>query len=477
MNHRPALKTLLVLISFLFVALSPNLFADSVDRLRLALVESPASAQRAAPLLLEMGPKACRSALDGLINALRYDEESVYTAVSPAILAAGPDAVSPLERALSDSNFFVRRRAAELLGKLGPAARHATPALASLSLDPNADVHEAAANALIQIREGSVSAVAALLLGSDEQYRRPIVNLLGRLGPDAAPVLLERLRKDASPYIRTAAAEALVQAAPTSANAVKGLLAALQDLDEGVRAAVTGSLEEFGAAGQPAIGPLLVVAYEDRDSLTRQKAQQAALRLGPITAEGLAGLLATLRSPNVASRRDAMDMLAKANVSFKEAEPVLAIGMKDGDAAVRSKTADAAGSLAKESAESLTVLRVGLADAQPEVRSAAIRNLGLMKNAATEAVGDLLVVLKDPNPVLRREAVDAFAKLGPAGQMGLIAALKDPYDAIAAEAVKGLVALGPKAIPDLEMVQATGDPASKQRAIEALKRLRKTKRR
>ena len=69
----------------------------------------------------------------------------------PEPTRAGEAFVQALTRAISDADFQVRRDAAHVLGKLGPKARAAEPALRKALKDEEAAVREAAAQALKRI--------------------------------------------------------------------------------------------------------------------------------------------------------------------------------------------------------------------------------------------------------------------------------------------------------------------------------------
>src|SRR5580698_947192 len=101
--------------------LTPDQKRQLVPRLVQALQSHDAEAPRAAAALAVLGPAAA-GALPELVDALHIDEEAVTSGVAQAIVKAGPAAVKPLQAVLTDSNFLVRRRAAEILGQLGDSA-------------------------------------------------------------------------------------------------------------------------------------------------------------------------------------------------------------------------------------------------------------------------------------------------------------------------------------------------------------------
>jgi HEAT repeat protein len=85
-------------------------------------------------------------------KALDDPSEEVRCLVVESLAWMGPEAVKPLIAALSDKGSSVRRAAARALGELGPDAIAAENALVETVNDPKAEVRDAAAKALRQIR-------------------------------------------------------------------------------------------------------------------------------------------------------------------------------------------------------------------------------------------------------------------------------------------------------------------------------------
>lgn len=446
-----------------------------VDLLCEGLRSDAVSAEKAARTLALLGQEPCHEALKELVEALRFDEPAVAKAVIPALQTAGPSAIGPLQRALGDSNFFVRSRAADALAAFGPKSKPAAQALVRLYLEPNVEVRNSAEKALLAMGDAAVDSIAQAARIVPEPTKKPLLLLLSQYGPVSQPMLLERLKRDESTYIRTVAAEALGQVRPASAEVLAGLVAALRDLDEGVRGAVVDSLGALGVAGQPALGHLLVVSQEDKDGLVRQKAIDAASRLGPLTQEALKGLITALNSPSEPCRLLAADLLAKASMSYADAGPAFSALMKDPSPTVRVKGVQAATALARGSLDAAPLLRTATADPSPEVRGAAIQGLGTLTEGGTAVAEGLEGLLQDANPVLRRNAIQALGNLGPAGVRGLMYALKDSYSLLADEAGAALVKIGPEAVPALESAMTGPDPILKAKVGPLLRKIHQKK--
>jgi hypothetical protein len=163
------------------------------------------------------GSVACPSPPQGFIHRIcplatwrRSQEDGI-----DLIVQGGRDAIPVLTALLRDSATpRVRQNAACALGKIGPEAHEAVPALIEALEDPYAEVRDASACALGAIGPAAHRAVLALissLRDQDAQVCRSAAAALGGIGPDAAgavPALVETL-SDKNQLVRAAAAYAL----------------------------------------------------------------------------------------------------------------------------------------------------------------------------------------------------------------------------------------------------------------------------
>jgi HEAT repeat protein len=446
----------------------PRVKRGAITTLRQALGSGPAQAEIAAQALAALGGYA-ESAVPELVEALRYDEESVFPPVKQALANSGAAAVRPLSSALQDGNWFVRRRAAEALGAIGPKASAASPALAELLQDPQFEVRNAAEEALSKLGPTSLNAVAGGLKSQDENVRRATLSRLSKFGPSAIPLIANVLKKDPSPYVRATAAEALGEVKDGGAQAQQVLLSALTDLDEGVRGAAVDGLGAMGPNAKEAAGPLFVMAQDDKEALVRQKALQAAERIGAPTVASMPGLVKGFRSPNVETRLSIIRSMTKAELAVRDAAPVLAAAMKDRDPGVRIEGIKVAAALAKDTEAAMPALRTGLSDADENVRRAAARTLGESKGAAAPAAAAALTErINDREMVVRSDIVTALAKLGEHGVPGLVQATRDQGSVTADEATEAIRRMGTEAVPALERMQQGSDEILKKRATDLL---------
>ncbi|HJT34822.1 MAG TPA: HEAT repeat domain-containing protein [Pirellulales bacterium] len=200
--------------------------APAADRLWL-FVDSPDKHLRNAALraLQQMGisDKSLRARLRPALNSRDPDERveealliSEFGASADEILAvlheSATDVQSYLTEALEDGNSNVRRAAAEVAGRVGPAAKDAVVSMTS--------------------NDPELCYLTAALQDNKPAVRREAAEALGRIGPtatDAVPRLIELLDDEDS---WDAAAEALGHIGPAARAAVPKLLKSLQAMQQ-----------------------------------------------------------------------------------------------------------------------------------------------------------------------------------------------------------------------------------------------------
>jgi HEAT repeat protein len=176
-----------------------------------------------------------------------------------------------LSEAAADGDLRVRRAALDVLGALGPAAAPATPALAKALRDP------------------------------DRFVRWSAIRTLGVIGPSASRAALPGLTlllDDDDLDVRKAAAEAIKQLNPGAPGgsaggsqraagartAVPALVRSVRAADPEMRVAAIQTLRGMGAEMKPAL-PALRGALADSDARVRQAAAEALGVLGPLARE------------------------------------------------------------------------------------------------------------------------------------------------------------------------------------------------
>ena len=177
--------------------------------------------QAAAKALGELGPAAA-AGIPLLEEAARSPDVPLRQAAVDALRTLKPQAALPLYvAALQEDSLHVRMWAADGLGRMGPAAKEAVPALAAvLSLDRGGRDYGPRVEALAALtrigqrgRRGGARPRRCVLSDRDPTVRRDAASLLGRIGKPAALPAETALRKPpgriAHPGVRDAARRAL----------------------------------------------------------------------------------------------------------------------------------------------------------------------------------------------------------------------------------------------------------------------------
>jgi HEAT repeat protein len=216
-----------------------------------ALREIGPEAKTAAPVLVEL-------LRDGVPSKPRY-AASVRRHAAQALGGIGPDvgaeARDALAAALKDPIDPVREDAAIALGKLGPFAKPAVPALEeALDKGPfSARVHAAKSLWLIT---GETERAVDVLIGELGDFNWGLLSaqVLGEMGSKASTAVpaLTDLFQSVDPHQRVAAADALLRVDPESKAAVPALKELLDHEDEEIRAAAVELLKHLEPDAPPA---------------------------------------------------------------------------------------------------------------------------------------------------------------------------------------------------------------------------------
>ena len=207
------------------------------------------------------------ASLSHLITAVRDGDSARRAKAARAIGRIGPaakDAIPALFAAIKDPDELVSRSTIEAVYAVGPAAKDAIPTLVAALKDPNRFVHGIAALALAQIGPEAKDAVPALVTAhSVTRMMSCSAERCHGAGPDRPggqggcprshrrPQGLECRGPQERRGGRRIGAEAK--------DAVPALIAALRDTDPEVRRNTAGALGEIGPASKEAVPVLVTV--------------------------------------------------------------------------------------------------------------------------------------------------------------------------------------------------------------------------
>jgi len=239
------------------------------------------------------------------------------------------------------------------------------------------------------------------------------------IGPDALPVLVERL-DPTTPYAerlleRIAALERQGKSEEASN------LAGSDMIDDIATVEAFRLLEGQGRPAVPALIrllPLLRDAAQGEGPATEfagRKAAGAAEALANVGRAAVPLLIEALRSEDVRMRFGAAEAFQSVG-GGPEAAGALVAALRDPDESVRLRAAQTLGSLGaapKDCVPALTALvRV---DASTSVRLYALQALGKYGHAARAAVPVVAAATEDPNPAVRQRAAETLEKIRAAG--------------------------------------------------------------
>ncbi|MFN6235957.1 HEAT repeat domain-containing protein [Microcystis sp.] len=283
-----------------------------------------------------LGLTKSNQVVNELSQALKDSDWGVRRSAAEALAEIGTEtATAGLLKALEDSDWYVRWKAAEALANIGTETSIA--GLVKALEDSDYDVSGSAAEALGKI--GTETATAGLLKAlehSDDYVRKNAAFALGNIGSEKAiPVLLKAL-KDSDESVRGNAAFALAKIG--SETAIAELLKALEHSDNALEA-LTEIETETAIAG-------LLKALEHSDEGVRGNAAFALGKIGSETA--IAGLLKALEHSDEDVRWYAAFALGK--IGSETAIPGLLKALEDSDEFVRRKAAEALGNIGTEAA-------------------------------------------------------------------------------------------------------------------------------
>jgi HEAT repeat protein len=356
--------------------------------------------------------------------------------VAPSAIAQIEDSVANLIKNLAEKDEETRIEACKALGRKGPKAKKAVPALADALADPSEEVRGFALDALSKIGDASL---------------------------DALPAIQKALAHDKSPLIRSLAAETIGSFGAKAKDAVPALVKALKDEDGNVQ---TRALHALGKIGPQVEGvrPALLAALAEPGL-----AGVAAASLARLGKDALPDLTSVLDGKDETARVHAV--LALRVIGGEAIVPLLIKALKDSSAEVRSQAIDSLGRLGELARPALPRLLELLAD-KDAGEAAAVAVARFRKDALPGVVS----FLNHADEHARLHAVLALRQIGlPDVAAPLASALADKSPKVRLQAVEALGTLGKdatSAVPALEKLANDPDEDVKKAVASLLERLK-----
>lgn len=381
-----------------------------------ALVRSEGARRAdAAEELGRIGPPA-KAAVPELVKSLQDRDADVRLAAAGALASIDPGnpAILPALEGELKAGPDQRKSTAEILGDLGAVG---VPGLSGALKDPDAGVRWAAAESLGRIGPAAKSAVPALAAAlEDKEIRSIVADALAGIGPEAKPAvpgLVQIVRNEKEPSLRYTAGVALVRIDKSSAGPAAPILAeALRNPDGRFRHDAVMLLVAIGPAGKEATPVLTEMLLKDKQSYARQL---AAHSLGYVRdPRAVPALLEAFeKDPEVGVRNTAVISLGLMGPDAMTAVPGLEARLKDADVGTRIVSAEALWRINKDAKKAVPVLVEGLQDKNDYMVGLASGVLGRMGADAKGAVPGLIGLLKSPREPVRRTAVHLLKSIDP----------------------------------------------------------------
>jgi HEAT repeat protein len=144
-----------------------------------------------------------KAAVSRIIAALRRERWEVRSDAILALEKLGAPALTAIQAALTDNDWFVRATAANALGKIQDAK--AVKGLINILSDEEWFVRERAAEALSKIGEPAVEALIDALKDGNGLVRERAAEILGKIGSRKSLIPLQEAFNDNELYVRARA--------------------------------------------------------------------------------------------------------------------------------------------------------------------------------------------------------------------------------------------------------------------------------
>ena len=320
------------------------------------------------------------------------------------------DEVQRLSKQAWGAEYSKRISAVKKLTELGPQAREAIPVLSKI-LDRKGDdqVGELAARAVIAIGPDSVSVPLLREILSKRNEKYYIAEVLGELGPAAAPAVpeLTQLLGNNKSYVRRAGALALGKIGPEALDALPQLVQTLDDPQE--YHTHPGDIAQAIANIGPQAVPYLITVLETENFTIREG---VAKTLGEIGADAEAAIPALIEKLSDKDKRPHIYASALGKIGPKAIPALLSIIEHSNEDAIRRMYAVyALGEMGSSAKDTVPELIKRLDDLTLQIHT--IEALGKIGPDAHEAVPHLIAIKDGPkHRYLKKISAEALTKIG-----------------------------------------------------------------
>jgi HEAT repeat protein len=440
--------------------------------------------------------------IEALGNKLQSADAEERREAAVDLGRAGMQAVPLLLRAMTDTDWRVRKTAVEALVAI-EGKSVITGLIEALKIEDNAGARNSAIEALVQIGGPALEDLLTVLTTPDPDVRKFVIDTLGDIKDSrAVPAMITRLVDDDDENIRVAAAEALGKI--RDPRAVDALMACLNRHQHGwLDYAAAEALGEIG--DQRALGPLL--AALDRSSL-REPVLESLGKIGnastidPLIVSladelrivrevSIVAIAAVYRKSTAPDRlriiesmrarvvERAVDLLEETLVSSAgdlQKAAIALLGWIGQESSIRKLLSllneeelreSVAHSLTHIDKDKACILLPYLSNDNALVRRTIAEVLGEAECVETE--GHLILLLRDENGHVRSAAATALGRLRSRQAIPpLLDLLRDDYENVQETAINALAAIGDESVLDGLTKDFSSHDASMRRNIVLL---------
>jgi HEAT repeat protein len=431
----------------------PDSAADTIPLLTPLLKDRSQNLRLATTNALRMMGPTARPALPSLREAVVGAAKDGFTArgAAAALLAVRLDRKEDVpvlvEIVKTNELGALRSEAVEMLGRLGPDAADAVPTLLNLLTNDKADPATSHLPELLgRIGDAALPQLVKALRAKKRGWEYQ-ARALRYFGKPGREVLLKSLTAD-DDDLRVEAA-ALLDQYDTSPETGAALLDALNDLNWDVRWRAALALPHAGVEARTAV-PALTKRLLDPRPQVRHIAASSLGQYGPEARSALPALLEALKDDDDHVRMDACDAMKRIGIGTEQVPALIAIlkAKGPGSSQVFRLLAD----LGEDAKEAVPVLRELRKDERYE--EAVLAALWHVARDGTSATR-LLDRLRSTDRKVRAQAAKSLASKGPGAAIvvpALCDALRDPDVLVRGSACEALAQMGNggrAAIPEL----------------------------
>jgi HEAT repeat protein len=352
------------------------------------------------------------AAIKTLLQRIRKGDDRAV----PPLVRHGAAAVPGLIEVLKEGNPEVQGNVMAALGQIGPAAKAAVPELAEGLAESSNDVLAAqAATALGRIGAASVPDLVKVLNKGAKGRAVLAARAIKQVGPaarDAEPGLLKQLKATKEPREEAIFIDALVALGPGAKGAVPALVALGKSRKKtAVQIHVLIGLGTIGPAAKEAAPYLAEVMGDAKEPPhLRIHALQSLSQIAPASKE-IAEALPEMLKGGIWPRPIVIEILAQTGPISKEARTALEEGISSKDAATRVYAAQGLGKEDPKARVVASVLIESLQEKNPQIRRLAAVAIGEVRPVDPAVKRTLEKVAGDPDPAVRQAAAAALKKL------------------------------------------------------------------